>query len=65
MLPAVIWFITGLALGVIVVGFVALGAYERGRESARRERFAAELTARRVVAVSGRPHGATEERATA
>jgi hypothetical protein len=67
MVVGVVWFLTGLALGVILVGFVALGSYERGRESARRERFNAELVARRVVAVAkrARPKGPTEERATA
>ena len=67
MVVGVVWFVTGLALGLIVVGFVALGSYERGRQSARRERFNAELVARRVVAVAKRAHpeGPTEERATA
>ena len=67
MVVGVVWFVTGLALGLILVGFVAIGSYERGRESARRERFNAELIARRVVAVTkrARPEGTTEERATA
>ena len=64
MLPAIIWFGVGLTLGLVIVGFVALGSYERGRESARRERFSTELTSRRVVAISRRAVG-TEERATA
>jgi hypothetical protein len=67
MVPAILWFAAGLALGLIVLGFVALGSYERGRESARRERFSAELANRRIVSVSrraGRP-AAAEERATA
>src|SRR2546430_4065634 len=67
MVVGVVAFVLGLALGLIVIGFVALGSYERGRESARRERFNAELLTRRVVALSqrARPQGATEERATA
>ena len=66
MLVGVVWFVAGLALGLILVGFVALGSYERGRDSARRERFNAELTSRRIVAVSQRARPeATEERATA
>jgi len=67
MLVGVVAFVIGLALGLILIGFVALGSYERGRESARRERFNAELLTRRVVAVSkrARPEGTTEERATA
>jgi hypothetical protein len=64
MLPAILWFAVGLTLGLVIVGFVALGSYERGRESARRERFSTELTSRRVVALSRRAVG-TEERATA
>lgn len=67
MLPAAFWFIAGFTLGLIVIGFVALGAYERGQEHARRERFNAELADRRIVAVSRRTGtpGTTEERATA
>ena len=67
MVPAFIWFAVGLTLGLIIVGFVALGSYERGREHARRERFKAELADRRIVAVSRRTGtpGTTEERATA
>lgn len=67
MVPAVIWFVAGFALGVIVIAFAALGAYERGQDSARRERFSAELASRRIVAVAARagaPKG-TAERATA
>jgi hypothetical protein len=67
MLPAALWFVVGLALGLILIGFVALGSYERGRESALRERFSAELMTRRVVAGSRRAHseGTSGERATA
>jgi hypothetical protein len=67
MLPAALWFVVGLALGLILIGFVALGSYERGRESALRERFTAKLMTRRVVAVSKRARSepTAEERATA
>jgi hypothetical protein len=67
MLPAILWFATGLAFGLIVVGFIALGSYERGLEHARRERFSAELARRRIVAVSRRAGRSepTGERATA
>jgi hypothetical protein len=67
MVPAILWFAAGLTLGLIVVGFVALGSYERGHEEARRERFRAELANRRILTVSrraGRP-AATPERASA
>jgi hypothetical protein len=66
MLPAILWFATGLAMGIVVIGFIALGSYERGQEHARRERFTTELANRRIVAVS--PAGRTEatpHRATA
>jgi hypothetical protein len=67
MLPAALWFVAGFTVGLIVIGFLALGSYERGRERARRERYSAELAGRRLVAMSRRP-GAPEgtgERATA
>jgi hypothetical protein len=65
--PAVIWFVAGFALGVIVIAFAALGAYERGLDSARRERFSAELASRRIVGMSRRAgrSGAAGERASA
>ena len=67
MLPAILWFAAGLTLGLIVVGFVALGSYERGHEDARRERFRAELASRRIVTVSRRAgrSATTHERASA
>ncbi len=41
----------GVALGMIVVGFLAIGAYERGFDEAleRRRAWRAELVARRAV----------------
>ena len=67
MFPAILWFAAGLTLGLIVVGFVALGSYERGQDNARRERFSAELANRRIVTVSRRAGSrpATEERVSA
>lgn len=67
MFPAILWFVAGLTLGLIVVGFLALGSYDRGQDHARRERFSAELTNRRIVALARGTagHKAAEERATA
>lgn len=44
--------LVGVALGVMVVGFLAINAYNRGYEDAfgRRKAWRAELTARRVAA---------------
>jgi hypothetical protein len=49
-----IWFISGLAIGLLMIGFIALGSYERGYRRARREVFSAELLARRRVIVAAR-----------
>ena len=45
--------VVGLALGLIVVGFLAIAAYERGFDEAigRRKHWRAELVARRTAAV--------------
>lgn len=44
--------IVGLALGLIIVGFLAVAAYERGYDEAvgRRKQWRAELVARRTAA---------------
>lgn len=44
--------ILGLALGLIVIGFLAVAAYERGYDEAigRRKQWRAELVARRTAA---------------
>ncbi len=44
--------IIGVALGVVIVGFLAIGAYERGFSEAlhRRKAWRAELVARQAVA---------------
>lgn len=50
----IFWFVSGLAIGMILIGFVALGSYDRGYQKARRESVSAELWARRGVAVAAR-----------
>lgn len=44
--------VIGLALGLIVIGFLAIAAYERGYDEAigKRKQWRAELVARRVAA---------------
>lgn len=46
-----IGLLSGIALGVLIVGFLAVGAYNRGFEDARfrRKEFRAELVAREAV----------------
>ncbi len=39
-------FFLGLALGIIVIGFLAIGSFERGYDHAVRAPFRAELRAR-------------------
>lgn len=45
-------FVAGIALGILTIGFLALGAYNRGYEDAlfRRKDWRAELVARQTVA---------------
>jgi hypothetical protein len=45
-------FIVGLALGLIVIGFLAIAAYQKGYEEAvgKRRIWRAELVARRAAA---------------
>src|SRR2546430_9313783 len=42
-----LWFFIGLATGILIAGFSALGAFDRGVDSARRRPWLAELAARR------------------
>lgn len=47
-----IGFIAGIALGILTIGFLAVGAYNRGYDDAlfRRKDWRAELVARQTVA---------------
>jgi hypothetical protein len=60
----VLGLMVGVALGLVVVGFLAIRAYDRGYDEAleRRQAWRGELQARRVVAVRG--HAAGMKRAS-
>lgn len=40
-----LWFFVGLAMGISLAGFAAVGSFARGAESARRRAWRAELAA--------------------
>jgi hypothetical protein len=48
----IVGFVAGLALGLIIIGFLAIAAYERGADeaTAKRKYWRAELVARRTAA---------------
>jgi hypothetical protein len=52
-----IWFVAGIALGTIVTGFCAIGSFERGTDSARRQSWSREYNARRRAFVASRNSG--------
>jgi len=41
-----LWFVAGLAMGVAVTGFTAIGSFARGSDSVRRRSWATEHSAR-------------------
>jgi hypothetical protein len=45
-------FVIGLALGVIVTGFCAIGSFDRGFDSVRRTAWSRELDARKRAVVT-------------
>ena len=49
-----LWFIAGLAVGIALSGFCAVGSFARGADSVRREPWAAELAARKRAVVASR-----------
>ena len=49
-----IWFFMGLAMGLAVTGFCALGSFERGVDNARRAPWMLELAARRRAVMASR-----------
>lgn len=49
MLDPYLWFVSGLALGVCVTGFIAVGSFDRGVDSVRRRAWKIELAARHAV----------------
>ena len=48
------WFVIGLAMGLAVTGFCALGSFERGVDNARRAPWMLELAARRRAVIASR-----------
>jgi hypothetical protein len=49
-----IWFVAGIALGTIVTGFCAIGSFDRGSDSVRRQSWNRELAARKRALVASR-----------
>ena len=47
-----LWFLAGLAMGLCVAGFSAVGSFERGVDSVRRSVWSRELAARHRVVVA-------------
>lgn len=56
-------FFVGIALGAIVTGFCAIGAFDRGFDSARRKSWSAEYAKRKqaLVVASARSHAEVRE----
>jgi len=46
-----LWFVLGLAFGVVLMGFCTIGSFDRGAESARRHPWKLELVARRRASI--------------
>ena len=44
-----LWFFVGLAVGIVITGFVALGSFERGADSVRNAPWRMELMARHAI----------------
>jgi len=59
-------FFVGIALGTIVTGFCAIGAFDRGFDSARRKSWRVELEARNraVLVAAARTPAEVRERDT-
>jgi hypothetical protein len=54
MLDIYLWFLAGLAMGLCVMGFIAIASFDRGVDSVRRRAWSLELAARHAV-VARRP----------
>jgi hypothetical protein len=50
-----IWFVAGIALGTIVTGFCAIGSFDRGSDSVRRQSWSREHAARKRALLASRP----------
>ena len=49
-----LWFVLGLAIGMVLMGFCAIGSFDRGADSVRRHTWNVELAARRRAFVVSR-----------
>jgi hypothetical protein len=49
-----LWFIAGLAMGIVVTGFCAIGSFDRGADSVRRAPWRVELSERKRAVVASR-----------
>jgi hypothetical protein len=49
-----IWFVAGIALGMIVTGFCAIGSFDRGSDSVRRQSWSREHASRRRALLASR-----------
>ena len=52
-----LWFVVGLAMGVAVTGFTAIGSFARGSDSVRRRSWATEHSARTQAHLVARSPG--------
>jgi hypothetical protein len=50
-----LWFFVGLAMGIVVAGFCAVGSFERGVDSVRRTPWKLELAGRRLAVLARIP----------
>lgn len=49
-----LWFPIGLAVGIVLTGFVTFGSFDRGAASVRRELVSVELSARQRAVMARR-----------
>jgi hypothetical protein len=49
-----VWFVAGIALGMIVTGFCAIGSFDRGSDSVRRRSWNGEHASRKRVLLASR-----------
>jgi hypothetical protein len=49
MLDIYLWFFSGLAMGLCVMGFIAIASFDRGVDSVRRRAWSIELAKRHAV----------------
>jgi hypothetical protein len=54
-------FVLGLALGTIVTGFCAIGSFNRGFDSVRRQSWTLEHVARKRAVVASRAHSSAHK----